>query len=145
MKLDVMKQVAILPSMTHAELKKTWRDLHQSEPPPYNRAFLVKRLAYRIQELAYGGLSAQAEKRMEKLATEEAQPEKRKVSKEQLMPGMRLVREWKGMEHCCMVLPDGFEYQGRRFGSLSAVANAITGTKWNGLVFFGIKKQGTLQ
>jgi hypothetical protein len=61
---------------------------------------------------------------------------------EKLLSGTRLVREWKGVEHCCTILADGFEYQGRRFKSLSAVANHITGTKWNGKVFFGLKKQG---
>jgi hypothetical protein len=143
MNIDVLKQVAMLPEMRSEELKQMWKSLCHSEPPPHNRAFLVKRLAYRIQELAYGGLSEQTEKRLERLAVEEAQPEKRKMSKEQLLPGTRLVREWKGVEHCCTALADGgFEYLGRRFGSLSAVANAITGTKWNGLLFFGMRTQG---
>ena len=93
-----------------------------------------------------GGLTAQTEKRMERLATEKDAPkEKRPVAGERLLPGTRLMRSWKGVDHWCMVLDEGFEYQGRRFGSLSAVANFITGSRWNGLVFWGLKKQGILQ
>lgn len=140
---DVVKQVSALPGMSISDLKKRWKDLHQTEPPPFNRTFLVNRLAYRIQELAYGGLPVQNEKRVERLAIEEkTPPKKQRMQGEQLLSGTRLMREWKGVQHCCMVLDDGFEYQGRRFKSLSAVATAITGTKWNGLVFFALKKQG---
>ena len=142
-KINVIKQVAALPGMPIGELKDLWRDFNESEPPPFNRAFLVKRLAYQIQELSLGGLEKETEKRLERLAKEEegATTEKRPVD-DRLLLGTRLVREWKGVEHCCTVLNDGFEYQGRRFKSLSAVANHITGTRWNGKVFFGVKKQG---
>ncbi|MBF0148372.1 MAG: DUF2924 domain-containing protein [Magnetococcales bacterium] len=141
--IDVIRQVAALPEMTAEELKKMWRSCHETEPPPYNRAFLVKRLAHRIQELALGGLLEKTEKRLERLATGEEVPvERRRSMGDQLLPGTRLVREWKGVEHCCTVLEDGFEYQGRRFGSLSAVANFITGTRWNGHIFWGLRRQG---
>lgn len=143
MNIDVIKQVAALPGMSVTELKKMWNDLHQTEPPPFNRAFLVKRLAFRLQELAHGGQTEKTEKRMVRVETEEGAPQgQKRVSEGRLMTGTRLVREWKGVEHCCTALDDGFEYQGRKFGSLSAVANFITGTKWNGLVFWGLKKQG---
>ena len=55
------------------------------------------------------------------------------------MTGTRLVREWDGVEHCVTVLADGFEYDGRSFRSLSAIARAITGTRWNGPLFFGLR------
>ena len=143
MKIGVIKQVAALPGMTTSQLKEMWRKYNKTEPPPHNRAFLESRLAYRIQELAMGGLPALAEKRMERLATEKDAPkDKRKAVGDRLLPGTRLVRNWKGVDHYCMVLDEGFEYQGRRFRSLSAVANFITGTRWNGLVFFGLKRQG---
>ena len=64
MKNSVLAQLAALPSKTTPELKQLWRDLYDREPPPYNKPFLVKRLAYRIQELAYGGLSARAEAKL---------------------------------------------------------------------------------
>ncbi|MBF0418158.1 MAG: DUF2924 domain-containing protein [Magnetococcales bacterium] len=141
--INMIKQVAALPGMTITDLKKMWADLHTTEPPPYNRVFLVKRLAYRLQELSLGGLSAPTEKRMEQIVEEEALPpqERKRPPGEKLLPGTQLLREWKGAEHRCTVLEDGFEYQGRKFNSLSAIANFITGTKWNGLVFFGMKKQ----
>ncbi|MEO5332580.1 MAG: DUF2924 domain-containing protein [Magnetococcus sp. YQC-5] len=144
MNIDVIKQVAALSGMPTADLKKKWTDLHpKTDPPPFNRVFLVRRLAHRIQELSHGGLMEKTDKRLDRLANEEdGLQEKRRLPGEQLLPGTQLIRDWKGVEHCCTVLEKGFEYQGRKFGSLSAVATAITGTKWNGLVFFGMKKQG---
>ena len=142
-KIDIIKQVAALPEMAMADLKRKWTALHPTtEPPPFNRQFLVKRLAHRIQELSLGGVEERIDKRMERLADEEAPPEKRVMQGDRILPGTRLIREWKGMEYCCIVLDDGFECQGRKFGSLSSVANFITGTKWNGRVFWGLKKQG---
>ena len=140
--IDVIKQVAALPTMSTPKLKVMWREYHETEPPPFNRGFLVKRLAYRLQELVYGGMSEKTETRLEELASEKAGQSDKKPAREQLLPGTRLVRDWKGVEHACTVLEDGFEYQGRRFKSLTAVANFITGTRWNGFIFFGLKKQG---
>ena len=143
MKIDIIKQVAALPEMPLADLKKRWTALHPAtDPPPFNRLFLVKRLAHRIQELALGGVEERIEKRMEQLADEDAPPEKKVIQGDRLLTGTRLIREWKGVEYCCIVLDDGFECQGRKFSSLTSVANFITGTKWNGRVFWGLKKQG---
>lgn len=142
--INVIKQVAALPGMTIAELKKLWTDLHKTEPPAFNRIFLEKRLAYRLQEVAHGGLKKESDKRLERMVisgVEELQERKRPAN-ETFLPGTKLVREWKGEEHCCTVLNDGFEYQGRKFGSLSAVANFITGTKWNGFTFWGVRRKG---
>ncbi|MBF0192780.1 MAG: DUF2924 domain-containing protein [Magnetococcales bacterium] len=141
--INVIKQVAALTEMPIADLKKKWVDLHpKTTPPPFNRMFLVKRLAHRIQELSLGGLPEQEKNRMKRLLTDEpALPIPKKLMGDRLLPGTRLIREWKGQECCCTVLEDGFEYQGRKFGSLSAVANFISGTKWNGLTFWGLKKQ----
>lgn len=139
--ISVIKQVAALNEMPIADLKKKWVDLHpKTTPPPFNRVFLVKRLAHRIQELSLGGLPEQEKKRMTRLLTDEYIP--KKLMGDRLLPGTRLIREWKGTECCCTVLEDGYEYEGRKFSSLSAVANFISGTKWNGLTFWGIKKQG---
>jgi hypothetical protein len=66
---------------------------------------------------------------------------RRQWVKDRPITGTRLIREWQGVEHCVMVLDDGFEYQGRPYRSLSAIARAITGTRWNGLIFFGLKNQ----
>ena len=116
---SIAAQVAALPKKPTPELKQMWRELFDREPPGFSRNYLISRLAYRIQELAYGGL---------KPATR-----------------ARLVREWRGFEHKVTVLANGFEWEGRRYSrykSLSAVARAITGTRWNGLTFFGVKRHG---
>jgi Protein of unknown function (DUF2924) len=139
---SVLAQLAALPGKTTSELKQLWRELYDREPPSFNRDFLVKRLAYRIQELAYGGLSARAEAKLDRLiADEEARlngkPPKRRGDRP--IVGTRLIREWKGVEHTATVLADGYEYQGRPYRSLSAIARAITGTRWNGPLFFGVR------
>ena len=145
MTMSVAAQVAALPGKPTNELKALWRALYGTEPPPYNKAFLVKRLAYRVQELAYGGLSPQTGARLEALADEEEERVTGKVRTRKIdrpIAGTRLVREWKGVEHHVTVLADGFEYQGRKYRSLSAIARAITGTRWNGPLFWGLRNGG---
>jgi len=137
----VLAQLAALKTAPVADLKNKWRDLFDSEPPPYNRRFLENRLAYRIQELAYGGLSEDAIERLDALADEQEGKKPKRLSALQNRPiaGTRLIREWKGIEHCVTVRQEDFEYQGRPYKSLSAIARQITNTRWNGLVFFGLK------
>lgn len=139
---SVLAQVAALPEKSMADLKQMWRDLYDREPPPYNKPFLIKRLAYRIQELAYGGLSARAEAKLSELIEEEDRRVKGKqpVRKgDRPIIGTRLIREWQGVEHTATVVDDGYEYQGRRYKSLSAIARAITGTRWSGPLFWGLR------
>lgn len=137
----VLTQLAALKSAPIADLKQKWRDLFDHEPPPYNRRFLESRLAYRIQELAYGGLSKETVERLEAIADELDGKHGRKRSSLTNRPiaGTQLIREWNGLEHCVTVRHSDFEYQGRPYTSLSAIAKHITGTQWNGLVFFGLK------
>ena len=138
----VLARLAALKTTPIPDLKAQWRRLFETEPPPYNRRFLESRLAYRIQELAHGGLKPDTVARLEALAEDldggGAIRRKRPV-KDRPIAGTRLVREWQGVEHGVTVLDDGFEYQGRPYRSLSAIARAITGTCWNGLLFFGLK------
>ena len=146
MKDTVLTRVAALKTLPIGDLKKQWRDLFETEPPAYNRRFLEHRLAYRIQELAYGGLKPETIKRLRALGEEldGGDPSRRRRhSKDRPIAGTRLVREWQGIEHCVTVRDDDFEYQGRPFKSLSAIARAITGTQWNGWLFFGLKHRGT--
>lgn len=139
----ILQQLAALKSAAAPILRAKWRELFDTEPPPYNRRFLESRLAYRIQELAYGGLKPETIERLEAIADEleGKTPKRRRPMEGKPMAGTRLVRIWKGAEHSVTVLKDGFEYQGRPYKSLSAVARLITGTRWNGLVFFGLKSQ----
>jgi hypothetical protein len=140
----VLTRIAALKLMPISGLKEQWRDLFETEPPPYNRRFLEHRLAYRIQELAYGGLGPATLKRLKEMARDldHGDPTRRRQrANDRPIAGTRLIREWRGVEHCVTVRDDDFEYQGRPYKSLSAVARAIAGTRWNGLVFFGLKNR----
>lgn len=142
----IARQIDDMQSMSFAELKQLWRDYFQTEPPPYKRGFMLKALAYRIQELTYGGLPGDTAKRLQDLV---AEADGKKIKRKSLpvklpVAGTRLVREWKGERYEVIILQDGFEFCGRKWGSLSTIAQRITGTHWNGLTFFGLrKKEGT--
>jgi hypothetical protein len=141
----VLARIAALKLAPIKELKQEWRDLFETEPPLYNRRFMEHRLAYRIQELAYGGLKPETVKLLRKLGEEldggDPAVRSRRLSQDRPVTGTRLIREWQGIEHCVTVLNDGFEYQGCPYQSLSAVARKIAGTRWNGWVFFGLKNR----
>ncbi len=140
----VLARLAALKTTPTLGLKQQWRDLFEREPPPYNRKFLESRLAYRIQELAYGGLKPETIRRLEALGEQLDSGNivtRRTRGDDRPIAGTRLIREWNGIEHCVTVRSDDFDYQGRPYKSLSAVARAITGTRWNGWVFFGLKNQ----
>ncbi|MCU4654496.1 DUF2924 domain-containing protein [Roseibacterium sp. SDUM158016] len=138
-------RLAALKTVTTPELKAQWRDLFGSEPPPFNRRYLESRLAYRIQELAYGGLKPETVRRLERLGEDldGGDRKKSRVRADHGMPiaGTRLIREWQGVEHVVTVTTDGFDWQGRPYKSLSAIARAITATRWNGWVFFGLRNR----
>src|SRR4051812_10185971 len=144
MKETILSQLAALKGASAPILKARWRELFDIEPPACNRRFLESRLAYRLQELAYGGLSRETTKRLKAMAKEYAdqKPADRKA-RPLLRPvaGTKLIREWEGLEHCVTVRHADFEYLGRPYKSLSSVARQITGTRWNGWVFFGLKNR----
>ena len=138
---SVVKQVADLDGLSYAQLKDRWRTLCGSEPPTVSRAYLVRRLAYRLQELAFGGLPQVARERLEAIADELEKPKAVKRRKDMPVPGTRLIREWDGRRHEVTVTREGFEYEGLPYRSLSAIARAITGTRWNGPAFFGLRSR----
>ena len=137
---NVVAQVAELNRMGMPQLKERWKALFDTEPPVRNRAHMVTRLAYRIQKLAYGGLPEQTTAQLREIAEGHEQTPNRS-RKNGPIAGTRLVREWNGERHEVTVTRDGYEYRGRPFKSLSAIARTITGTRWNGPLFFGIRKQ----
>ena len=141
---DVLGRLAALATMATPDLKQQWRDLFGTEPPPYNQKFLRNRLAYRVQELAYGGLKPATIARLEALGEQLDGGNiiiRRIRADMKPIAGTTLVREYQGVDHRVTVRSDDYEYQGRAFRSLSAIARAITGTRWNGLVFFGLKNR----
>jgi hypothetical protein len=139
----VLARIVGLQTMAMLDLKTEWRSLFTTEPPPYNRKYLESRLAYRIQELAFGGLEPETLKRLAALANEldSGKSASSGRSNDRPISGTTLMREWQGVEHCVTVGVDRYEYQGRPYQSLSAIARSITGTRWNGWLFFGLRKQ----
>ncbi len=139
---DVLTRVAALQHAPIAELKQQWRELFGKEPPPFNRAYIQSRLAYRIQELAYGGLKPETRARLEALGEQLDGGNvvlRRIRADSRPLPGTQLIREYDGVQHVVTVRADDFEFQGRPYRSLSSIARHITGTRWNGWTFFGLK------
>lgn len=136
-------RLAALKTTPMPDLRALWRELFPSEPPLFNRRYLESRLAYRIQELVYGGLKPETIRRLERLGDELDGGDRKKrgirTGRDLPITGTRLLREWQGVEHVVTVTQTGFEWKGRPYQSLSAIARAITGTRWNGWVFFGLK------
>jgi hypothetical protein len=137
--LELSQKIATLADLTTQQLRTEWRRLYRNHPPRLSRDLLVRTIAYRMQELAYGGLSKATQRRLTAL-TKELQtnggippdPGPR------VRPGARLVREWRGRTHTVVVTEDGFEYAGKTYSSLSKIAQAITGAHWSGPRFFGL-------
>jgi hypothetical protein len=139
----MVAQITELERLPIEALRQKWGALFNTDPPgSSNRKQLVARLAYRIQELVYGGLSQEARDKLDQLAGMQAPAATSTVrDPDQPIPGTKLRREWKGVPQEVTVLDSGFEYAGKRYRSLSAIATAITGTKWNGPEFFGLRQR----
>ena len=158
---DMKKEILILRRMTATELRARFRELFGEDSRSGNREWLFRRCAWRVQALAEGGLSERARQRAKELVREadiRLRPPKdidmppatgvaTAVGRVAMnrdarlpMPGATLRRTFKGSEHIVSVLPNGFEYDGEFYRSLSAVAFAISGCHWNGYHFFGIQK-----
>ena len=145
--MSVLKQIADLRNLSHEELRALWHTLCGGEPPASNRRFIMKRLTYRIQEIAYGGLSGEAHVKMDAVLKRHGYDEngmpaagcgRGERRKDMPVIGSKLVREWNGRRCEVTTLRDGFEFEGRKYRSLSAIAKAVTGTHWNGRAFFGL-------
>jgi hypothetical protein len=136
---SVAARVAALPKTPTPELKEMWRQLYGKEPPGFSRSYLISRLSYRLQELHFGGLRPATRAKLDALADALDPKAARKRVVNGPVVGSQLIRVWRGTEHRVEVLADGFEWEGRGYKSLSAVARAISGTRWNGWTFFGLR------
>ncbi|CAK0762830.1 Elements of external origin [Gammaproteobacteria bacterium] len=138
-------RITNLSSLSLEELRTLWKQ-HFNHPYPghANRDYLEYRLAYQIQVAALGGVPPEDRQRLAQIGQRHSKIRVRQRSEEiVLAPGTVLIREWGDREHRVTVTGEGnFEYQGRMFKSLSAVARHITGTPWSGPVFFGLKTSG---
>jgi len=160
---SVTDQIDALRRMTVGDLRVRWRELYGEDTRSCNRVYLWRRLAWRVQELAYGGLSERAKARLAELSKDDdlrmlpprswqpsasnsgapAPETPRQPLRDPRLPkpGSTLSRQYRGHEVRILVLEDGFEYEGRQYASLSALAREITGQRWNGLLFFGLTKR----
>jgi len=157
--MNVGKEIALLKRMTLEELRRRYAEVFGEETRNRHKDFLVKRIAWRIQSVGEGSLSERARRRAEELASDAdirmhapkitslPAQERTRVGELHIsqdnrlpMPGAVLERAYKGKTVIVTVLPNGFEYEGKVYRSLSAVARAVTGTHWNGYHFFGLLK-----
>lgn len=139
-----------LKSLTRDELIKKWWKVFNIEPPAHARKeFLIKHIVWDLQSRRQGSYSAQTLKKLNKLAealakgkdiTEKSTKLLKESASIDIKAGTKLIREYQGKKHEVTALDKGFEYKNTTYKSLSAIANEITGTRWNGRIFFGIKK-----
>jgi Protein of unknown function (DUF2924) len=135
---DELDRLATMPII---QLRVRYRELFRTDPPKAFGPDLLRRsIAHRIQEKAYGGLSSTAQRLLDQMMKAyAAKPNGKIVLPRRIKPGSVLVREWKGKSHRVTVLADGFAYDGKTYTNLSEIAVLITGTRWNGPRFFGLR------
>ncbi len=136
------QQLAELPGMSPAQLRAKWRDCWRTLAPDIGPDLLRRGIAWKLQSRVHGGLPSHIKRELERAVERLRRGEELIGSiRPSLKPGTRLVRSWKGRVHHVLVLDDGYEYDGRRFSSVTQIATAITGTHWSGPNFFGLKKR----
>jgi hypothetical protein len=141
----VESRLAALPALSKEALSDLWKQFFGSTPPTQlRRKLMISILAYRIQERIFTPLNGRVRSRLVKLAHAfETNADVKSASMPRLRPGTRLVRQWGNQVHLVNVESHGFEYKGGRYQSLSHIARLITGTRWSGPLFFGIKNEQT--
>jgi len=135
------EQIATLPSLNKAQLLAIWAENFSKDPPPsLRKELMVPILAYRMQEREFGGLSHGARRRLREVAASlnTEKPQERPDSAPQT--GTRLLRMWHGEMHEVIAFGNGYLYRGQTYSSLSRIAREITGTRWSGPLFFGVRK-----
>jgi hypothetical protein len=141
---NILAQIAEIQALDLAGLRERWKLFYGTEAPAYSREHLVRRLAYRVQELAHGGLNEATRVKLRAVAEKEA-PDgqvrplpRRDANRGAPVNGTVMTREWHGERHEVTAVDEGFEYRGQTYRSLSAIAKQITGAHWNGRLFFGL-------
>jgi Protein of unknown function (DUF2924) len=136
------EQIATLPSLNKTQLLAIWGKNFSKDPPPnLRKELMVPILAYRMQEREFGGLSHSARRRLREVAVS-LRTDKPSQEKPDSAPqiGTRLLRVWRGETHEVIATGNGYEYRGQTYSSLSRIAREITGTRWSGPLFFGVRK-----
>jgi hypothetical protein len=135
-------EIGRLPNLSLLELRNRWKTLFgHPAPKSLRRNCLARAVAYQMQVEAYGGLSVATKRRLREIANAVRTGDANAMlGSSRIKPGTQMIRQWQNTTHTVTALVEGFEWNGRTYKSLSAVANAITGTNWNGFAFFGIKR-----
>ena len=141
---DITKEIASLAELGAPKLRERWRRIHRAEPPAkISRDFLIRAAAYQIQEKEFGGLSRAVKRRLRSFAKKMGSDGSPSFDfAPSLKPGAKLIREWRGRTYSVIALEDGFDFEGRRYPSLSKIAREITGARWSGPCFFGLTGGG---
>jgi hypothetical protein len=136
---EVACQVAGLAQRSTQDLRVAWRQLHRTGPPlGLSRDLLIRALANQLQERIYGGVSRALRRRLQSLAGASDKAAMAVDPGLVLKAGTTLVRQWRGHTHTVLVHNDGFEHEGQRYRSLTAIAERITEAHWSGPRFFGL-------
>ncbi len=135
---DLEAKIRELADLPRPDLTERWRQLYRAEPPKgISRPLLTRAVAYGMQVKRYGGLKPAVRRQLRKVA-DGGSARAANVKSARIAPGMRLIREWNGSSHVVEAVDGGFVWNAARYGSLSAVARAITGARWSGPRFFGL-------
>jgi hypothetical protein len=138
-------EIRRLPDLSLAELRDRWKTFYGNPAPrSLRRSFLAKAVAYQMHVEAYGDLSNSTKRRLREIAeaVRRGNPDVAGVARK-IRPGTQMIRQWQDTTHVVTATSQGFEWNGKSHNSLSAIAKQITGTNWNGYVFFGIKRAPT--
>jgi len=144
---SIAARIAELSTLPMPDLWSRWDRYFTSRPMNPNRAFVESRIAYKLQEEAFGGLAPSTRQRLEAIGAKHSKIKLRAKPRDfNFAPGTILLREWGDREHKVAVTAEGlFEYEGSAFKSLTAVARHITGTHWSGPLFFGLNGKAGAQ
>jgi hypothetical protein len=139
--MDIGDLLKALPEMNRTALCQQWQErFNKPAPDGVRKELLVRMLAYRAQEQAFGGLSARSRRRLDEMAAAISNDPKTAIeSMVRTKPGTQLIRSWQGKTHTVTIQESGYQYDGHRYRSLSEIARYITGTQWSGPLFFGLK------
>jgi hypothetical protein len=135
-------EIVSLSKLGIDELRERWQAMFgKASSPDISRSFLTRAIAYRLQEKAFGGLKPSTQRLLLEFAHDGAKGSALAAAPSRTVrPGALLVREWRGISHQVSILEKGFRFRGKRYRSLSEVAREITGTRWSGPLFFGLKQ-----
>jgi DUF2924 family protein len=135
-------EIAHLLELDDAALKQRWTSVFKADPSPhFGRLLMVRSIAYRLQEKTFGCLKKSAERLLDRIFDAPAEDALKRLPKARASAGTVLIRQWRGVRHRVTVLGHAVVYRGQRYKSLSEVARLITGTRWSGPLFFGLRRR----